>query len=157
MRYKPELFDISWCRFPYESHPSSPGPKARPCLVIGVEELVDGSTAVLVAYGTTKKGRTPYSVVVDDSAGRSLAWKDSGLLEPTAFCLDRIARLPYDKRHFPDVPTMRSRPALDHCRMGVAHQTVRRDIAATLRLMRENGLGLETTFDSVSKRVPRIC
>ena len=150
--YTPEDLDVVWCAFPYHDDPSKPGPKSRPCLVLGRESnlLTNGESFVYVAYGTSKtfKGGK-YSVTIGRDDRFSMI--DAGLIFPTAFKLDQVAALPFNKQFFPDAPSPSGFGHKDHCRMGAFNEKCRRALVRVFKNMSEDGLDLSETLFSAKK------
>lgn len=100
---RPSLGDIIKCWFPFDSAPDQPGPKLRPCLVLGT--AADGK--LVVAYGTTKSDESHESKGVSGGGDfivpktDYLALSEGKLDDETRFVLTRIVALPFDDKYFP--------------------------------------------------------
>lgn len=100
---RPSLGDIVKCWFPFDTAPDQPGPKLRPCLVLGT--AADGR--LVVAYGTTKADEAHENKGVSGGGEfvvpRSdfLALSEGQLYDETRFVLSRIVALPFDEKFFP--------------------------------------------------------
>ena len=88
------------CFFPLNESPETPGPIARPALILGsFRSPKDKSTPmVIVAYGTSRKARANLGLEIRVA---SIAKKvETGLHRPTRFTLNRLRILPYNSQYF---------------------------------------------------------
>lgn len=83
--------DVILCNFPTEESPGIPGPKTRPCLVVGVQKgNVYRGGRIEVAYGTTSNKRKPgLSLRLEKEEDLLLA----GLDRPSKFLLSKRAQI----------------------------------------------------------------
>ena len=108
----PAPYDIVWCRFPAHVELGSPGPKARPGVVLNVAADQDeGEGEVHVVFGTTNlkllHRRRDFFIT-------NLAEMDQcGLDKATRFDLDKIAWLPWAREWFDCLPGYTS-PIIGH-------------------------------------------
>jgi mRNA-degrading endonuclease toxin of MazEF toxin-antitoxin module len=86
--------DIVWCHFPESV--GTPGPKARPALVIAVSSF---DHAVSIAYGTSQKTYNiyPKEFVLDPADS---GFPASGLAVRTKFDLNNIVKVPFNSEWF---------------------------------------------------------
>lgn len=124
----PKPGDIVWCRFPNEAA-FSPGPKARPALVLGVGRIGD-ETAVRIAYGTSQKVDQifpgEFAILPTDNAAYAVA----GLSYPTKFDLGNRVELPFNERWFGVPP---GAPFGQQPKLGILHPSLMRRAEAAYR------------------------
>lgn len=89
--------DIVSFRFPLAEEGRSGRPKARPCLVLGIEDH-DGHRCLLLAYGTTSRRRS--NIGYEVHARRRTDYTAAGLDEPTRFVGARRLLVPLNNRGF---------------------------------------------------------
>lgn len=102
----PRAYDLVWTQFPQPPDLDRPGPKSRPCLVIGVYEYEDDEATLLVAPGTTnlKQDRRPFDFYVTNWA----EMRACGLSRATRFDIDDVIPLPYWREFFTPLNGMTS-------------------------------------------------
>lgn len=93
----PGFGDLVSCRFPLNERPNLPGPKRRPCCVIGASRQ-NGQLYISVAYCTGAR--------VDDARDDELTITDpdtlsrAGLHRPTRIVVSRARLLPFSYTYF---------------------------------------------------------
>jgi len=122
----PMVGDFVWCWFP-EAPDTSPGPKARPALVVGVEIRDDG-VVVKAVYGTSQ--RVDRLKVGEFSMVRSrhpVAFALSGLAYDTKFDFKVVVDLPWSEEFFNVSP----RPTYGQTpKLGTLHPSLLRQVQA---------------------------
>ncbi|MEO7150105.1 MAG: hypothetical protein ABIX46_00100 [Burkholderiaceae bacterium] len=99
----PTVGDLVWCWFPQAPHPS-PGPKARPALVVGVETRDDG-VVVKVVYGTSQRlDRMKVGEFSIVKSREPVAFALSGLAYDTKFDFKIMVDLPWSDEFFKEAP-----------------------------------------------------
>ena len=129
----PDVGDIVWCRFPLEGF-ASPGPRARPGLVVNVGDL-RGEPAVEIIYGTSQKLDRLYPgefAITREDAG---AFAHSGLSYPTKFDTSRAVFLPYNEQWFAIAP---GAPHGQTPQLGVLHPSLLPRVKAAVRAARRD-------------------
>lgn len=113
--------DIVYCRFPEIL--GKPGPKPRPALVTGLAEFEDGTLAVVVAYGTSRKTTRLLAGEFLIAPVDGEAYRAAGLSFATKFDLRRRVILPCTDEWFrvPPVPFFGQTPKL-----GILHPSLMR-------------------------------
>ncbi|MEG3131954.1 type II toxin-antitoxin system PemK/MazF family toxin [Rouxiella sp. T17] len=96
----PPLGTLVWCKFPQKM--GTPGPKARPALVIRVATK---QHAVAVIYGTSKKLNKIYPTEFAIRKGEP-GFPLSNLDEDTKFDTETFVQLPYDDDWFQIAPPL---------------------------------------------------
>jgi hypothetical protein len=126
-RPPPKAGDIVHCLFPADVV-GTPGPKARPALVIAVEQAVDDpqGCVVEVTYATSQKTNVvfPGEFVLGASPKH-------GLSTNTKFDLGRTFRLPFDDAWFGAAPGSKP-PYPRRGRLDLADSDVKRRLYAAL-------------------------
>ena len=89
--------DIVSFRFPLAEEESAEAPKARPCLVLDIEEIGSQRYALL-AYGTTSRRRS--NIGYEIHVRRRAEYLSAGLDEPTRFVGMRRLLVPLSHRGF---------------------------------------------------------
>jgi hypothetical protein len=118
----PKPLDVVWCNFPLREALDSPGPKARPVLVLNI--LPDG-TIIAAAYGTSQAHAAPRDWELRHEAQR-------GTL--TTFDLSRVLQLPATREYFPlGLPALRTFPAARFAEIVAADAAARAELAARRR------------------------
>lgn len=115
----PRPGDVVWTRFPEESG-ISPGPKARPAVVLAVGKQPGIAEPVLrVAYGTSQHidRLYPGEVLISERDGVDVL-QLAGLDRATKFALGKVVELPFNAIWFEDAPRFRFGR---HPKMGVLH------------------------------------
>ena len=125
----PEPGDIVWCNFPENQSRQWPGPKARPALVISVEEFGDNTTVVHVVPGTSQgldhlyAGEATITRLMNPAA-----YKQAGLTLDTKFQFASMMELDWSEPWFKAPP---HRPHGNTPKLGTLHASlVRRFFAA---------------------------
>jgi len=113
----PQAYDIVSAAFPYQEHPSKPGPKLRPSLVLSVsahtdEKLKQNYATLQVAYGTSSK-LSNISKLDLFHVHNYVALQRSGLSKNTYFRLDRILTLMWCGEFFPIIDKFET-PIMGH-------------------------------------------
>lgn len=135
--YLPAPGEIVWCNFPYyHGGEVKPGPKARPCLVLGVTRRLDGEHFITLAYGTSSGNAGKYPLAIRPS--RPQEFEASGLFKETRFDLQNAAKLPWTPSFFPPVPAMMGRPARTNCFLGVLHPSTQDTLRHIMLAMRKD-------------------
>ncbi len=128
----PEPGDIVWCRFPQRPR-DAPGPKARPALVLVVNQFQDGVT-LQVAYGTSKKlDRLAAGEFAIRKVDHQAAFTAAGLSFDTKFDLRRTIELPWNDAFFSVPPTPRHG---QHPKLGSLHIGMQKAVEAAVRAAR---------------------
>lgn len=87
------------CFFPLTEAPDTPGPVARPALVVQVfRDQADALWKVVVAYGTSR--RTRANMGYELRMNREDSLRRAGLHRPTRFTLSRMRILPFNRSFF---------------------------------------------------------
>jgi hypothetical protein len=87
------------CRFPLVESPNTPGPAARPALIVRVfHDKSDMTWKAIVAYGTSQDTRANTGYEIRISAPEALA--EAGLHRKTRFVLSRMRILPINEDFF---------------------------------------------------------
>lgn len=89
--------DVVTYRFPLAEVDATDRPKARPCLVLEIEEI-EGKRFAVLAYGTTSRRRA--NVGEEIRVHHRAAYRAAGLDEPTRFVGRRRVRVPLDDTGF---------------------------------------------------------
>ncbi len=111
--------DLAWCRFP-EAEGIRPSPKARPALILAVQDDVS-PVRVRVAYGTSQDTGelAPWEFRIGSEDG--VAFTASGLALATKFSMRKVVVLDYTDLWFCCAP---GRPVRDTPRLGVLHPAI---------------------------------
>ena len=86
------------CRFPLNESPDSPGPTARPGLVVAVFDADTTERQAVVAYGTSRRSRANLGFEIRVTHPDSMT--AAGLDKPTRFTLSRMRVLPVSPEYF---------------------------------------------------------
>ena len=128
----PAVGDFVWCWFP-QAPDATPGPKARPALVVDVETRDDGAI-VQVVYGTSQ--RVDRLKIGEFSMVRSrnpVAFALSGLAYDSKFDFKVVVDLPWGEAFF----KMSPRPAYGQTpKMGTLHPSLMRAVQAAYEAAR---------------------
>jgi len=108
--------DVVSCRFPLAETPNTPGPTARPALVVAT--FLDRETnthMAIMAYGTSRRTRANagFEIRINRPDGLNAA----GLNQPTRFTLSRMRALPITDAYF--CSGNRKTPILGHLDAGL--------------------------------------
>lgn len=104
------------CFFPLAEAPDTPGPVARPALVVRViYDRIDMTWKAVLAYGTSRRTRANMGFEIRVSREEGL--KQAGLDRPTRFTLSRMRLIPIDPRFFS--LDARGTPVLGHLDAGL--------------------------------------
>jgi len=111
--------DVVWCRFP-EDEGIRPSPKARPALILAVQDDVS-PVRVRVAYGTSRDTGelAPWEFRIGPEDG--VAFTASGLALATKFSMRKVVVLDYTDLWFSSAP---GRPVGDTPRLGILHPAI---------------------------------
>ena len=122
---EPVAGDIVWCHFPDHIHPK---PKARPGLVIAVQQEGNKDFFVSVAYGTSQKTDKLYKGEFRISKSElPAAYASAGLSYDTKFDLSKVLDLPFNEAYFSVPPHA---PWGQMPKLGVLHPSMVRVAAA---------------------------
>jgi mRNA-degrading endonuclease toxin of MazEF toxin-antitoxin module len=145
----PKPGDIVECLFPQDKVPR-PGPKPRPALVLDVETFEDGTSDVVVAYGTSQDtmNRYPGELTVDSKTS------GAGLSRDTKFNLREAVKLPFTEEWFGIAP---GKPFGDHPKRGALNLqdlTMKRQLHAAVTEAKEAGAFDVLDLTRKTKRKP---
>ena len=122
---EPVAGDIVWSHFPDHIHPK---PKARPGLVISVQQEGNEDFYVSVAYGTSQKTDKLYKDEFRISKSEHpAAYASAGLSYDTKFDLSKVVDLPFNEVYFSVPPHA---PWGQMPKLGVLHPSMVRVAAA---------------------------
>lgn len=118
----PAVGEIVWCLWPNNGKGRLPGPKPRPCLLLELDDNIQGQPHVLVAYGTSQRITQLHAgEFAITQQGQPHAYAAAGLSYDTKFNMGQTAWLPYSSLAF-DVP-----PGAPHGqtpKLGLLHPSV---------------------------------